>query len=179
MDLESSLESSREVKAKLEASFDEASLQYIEEIGTLFEKSGVARVAGRILGLLLIARQPLNQAEIATTLQVSRASVSTNLQLLQAYNLTRITPRRKQADRRDYYEIAPGSWEKAFMNAEGKIKQVRDLARSGLKIVANDNKAAQRRLMEMEALYECYMEWWGTFTEAWEKRKTELRFDED
>ncbi len=157
--------------------FDEANLQFIEEIGILFERQGVARVAGRIIGLLLLVPQPLNQEQIATILQVSRGSVSTNLQLGQTYQLIRIVPRRKAGDRRDYYEISGGSWERAFLHAEQEAKVVRDLALTGLRIVDPDNKVAQKRLREMEALYACYLEWVPTFAEAWQKRKAELNLE--
>lgn len=158
-------------------SFDEASLQFIEEVGTLFERNGVARAAGRILGLLLLAKRPLSQEEMATVLQTSRASVSTNIQLGEVLQLIRIVPRQKGV-RRDYYEISPGSWERAFMNAEGQVRVMQNLANNGLRIISSDNKAAQKRLKEMLALYDLYMEWWNNFEKAWEKRKAELALED-
>ena len=158
--------------------FDEATLQFIEEIGLFFEREGVARVAGRIIGLLMLTPQPLNQEQIATILQVSRGSVSTNLQLGQTYRLIRIVPRRKAGDRRDYYEISGGSWERAFQHAAQEAQTVRDLALTGLRVVDPDNKAAQKRLREMEALYACYLEWIPTFNEIWQKRKAELNLED-
>ena len=47
-----------------------------------FESYGIPRIGGRILGLLLVADEPLSADSIASVLRVSCASVSTNFKLL-------------------------------------------------------------------------------------------------
>jgi DNA-binding transcriptional regulator GbsR (MarR family) len=60
---------------------------FIEGMGLYFEDFGVPRIAGRLLGLLLVTNRPLSLEEVATTLGVSRASVSTNARLILATGL--------------------------------------------------------------------------------------------
>jgi DNA-binding MarR family transcriptional regulator len=56
--------------------------RFIESMGMYFESQGIPRIGGRILGLLMIAHEPLSADDIAKTLKVSRASVSTNMRPL-------------------------------------------------------------------------------------------------
>lgn len=57
-------------------------LTFIDAFGVRQEESGLPRIFGRILGLLVILGEPLSAAEIADLLTISRASVSTNTTLL-------------------------------------------------------------------------------------------------
>src|SRR5687767_1846148 len=83
--------------------------EFIEDLGVFYEAQGMPRIGGRICGLLVLATRPLSLEEMAETLSVSRASVSTNARLLER-NGTVIRVGRP-GDRRDYYEISRASWE--------------------------------------------------------------------
>ena len=56
--------------------------RFIEGMGLYFESQGIPRIGGRMLGLLMIAHWPLSAEDLASILQISRGSVSTNLRLL-------------------------------------------------------------------------------------------------
>jgi DNA-binding transcriptional regulator GbsR (MarR family) len=56
--------------------------RFIESMGMYFESYGIPRIGGRILGLLLVAHEPLSAERIASILKASRASISTNFRLL-------------------------------------------------------------------------------------------------
>ncbi len=58
--------------------------RFIESMGMYFENQGIPRIGGRMLGLLMIAHQPLSAADIARILRVSRGSLSTNFRALLA-----------------------------------------------------------------------------------------------
>ena len=58
--------------------------RFIESMGMYFESSGIPRIGGRILGLLMIAHAPLTADDIARILKISLASVSTNMRALTA-----------------------------------------------------------------------------------------------
>ena len=53
--------------------------KFIEDLARYFESFGIPRIGGRILGLLMVSKEPLSAETIASTLKVSRASISTNL----------------------------------------------------------------------------------------------------
>lgn len=167
--------------AKLESNgfmLDEPGLRYINEVGIAFKKAGMARVGGRIIGLLLLAEQPMSVDEIAAALKVSRTAIVTNLQVGIAIGLIEIASRYSLGDhRREYYQIGVDGWEKSLKNGETQVKDMLELAQAGLRIVASDNYAARRRLREMEALYEFTMEWYASFEEGWARRRAELNFD--
>jgi DNA-binding transcriptional regulator GbsR (MarR family) len=61
--------------------------KFIEGMGMYFENSGVPRIGGRILALLMIAHEPLSADDIGSILKVSRASISTNMRILTAGGL--------------------------------------------------------------------------------------------
>jgi DNA-binding transcriptional regulator GbsR (MarR family) len=66
--------------------------RFIEGMGLYFESQGIPRIGGRMLGLLMIAHWPLSAEDLATILQISRGSVSTNLRLLLASGLVEKAP---------------------------------------------------------------------------------------
>lgn len=56
--------------------------KFIENVGMYFENSGIPRIGGRILGLLMITHEPLSAQDIELILKVSRGSISTNMRML-------------------------------------------------------------------------------------------------
>ena len=77
--------------------------QFIERVGLYFEQYQLSRIGGRLLGLLLLSDRPLGVEEMATTLGVSRASVSTNIRTSADLGLTERVG--LPGDRRDYYRF--------------------------------------------------------------------------
>ena len=56
---------------------------FVEEVGLFFEQTGMPRMAGRILGWLLISDPPHQSTdELAGGLIASKGSISTNTRLL-------------------------------------------------------------------------------------------------
>lgn len=110
--------------------------QFIESMGLFFERQGVPRIGGRILGLLLLAEKPLALGEVAGLLRVSPASVSTNVRQLQASGL--VDPASIPGDRRHYYVFNSAGWDHRLelavsaMDTLGKLCQDA-LARPGMK----------------------------------------------
>ncbi|HEX7974611.1 MAG TPA: MarR family transcriptional regulator, partial [Anaerolineales bacterium] len=79
-----------------------AKQHFVEEVALVFEEIGIARMAGRILGWLLISNPPHQSAdELAEALQASKGSISTMTRLLiQADLIERIG---LPGERRDYF----------------------------------------------------------------------------
>ena len=101
--------------------------RFIESMGLFFERQGVPRIGGRILGLLMLAEKPLALGEIAELLRVSLASVSTNVRQLQANGS--VEPTSIPGDRRHYYVFNSVGWDHrlelavASMDALGRLCQ--------------------------------------------------------
>lgn len=83
---------------------------FIEMMGRHFEEEGVARIAGRLFGLLMLVERDSSLDELAEALKVSKGSVSSNARLLEEWGVAeRVT---RPGDRKDYYRIAPNMSER-------------------------------------------------------------------
>jgi DNA-binding transcriptional regulator GbsR (MarR family) len=70
------------------AMHDTTDEKFIETIGLIWQAEGNPRIAGQILACLILSDDPRSLSEIAETLGVSKASVSTNVRMLEARGLT-------------------------------------------------------------------------------------------
>ncbi|MCB1143660.1 MAG: HTH domain-containing protein [Leptospiraceae bacterium] len=84
-------------------------MKFIDKVGVFHETVGLPRIGGRILGLMIIAREPISPDEIASTLKVSRSSVSTNLKGLKLFRL--IEEIRIPGNRKEFYQFSEHAFE--------------------------------------------------------------------
>jgi DNA-binding transcriptional regulator GbsR (MarR family) len=83
--------------------------EFIDTSGEMAERYGMTRVAGLLKGLLLLSPEPLSLDDMAERLEVSKASVSTNIRLLERWKAVRRVYHR--GDRKNYYELRGDLWE--------------------------------------------------------------------
>ncbi len=116
--------------------------KFIESLGMYFESYGIPRIGGRILGLLMVAHEPLSAERIAAILKVSRASLSTNFRILLTSGLAeKVT---SPGDRTTYYIFPETVWEKT-MNVEIQaIGAMKRIAQQGLEALAPEDPARKR-----------------------------------
>ena len=124
---------------------------FVEQMGLMMDRTGGARTLGRLLGLLLVAEEPLSLGDMAALLQVSKASVSTNARRCEQVGLAHRVS--KPGDRRDYYEISPGSFGRMLASRDAVIQEMIRLAELGLRAIEADNQLARARLEEMRDFY--------------------------
>jgi len=125
--------------------------QFAEEMGVAFERFGIPRGSGRLLGWLLIC-EPARQstADLVAALGVSKASISTAVRMLETYGLvTRVVV---PGDRRDYYEMRPDAFETAH-GQQGSFKIFGALMEAGLAAVGDPSGTRAERLRETAAFY--------------------------
>ncbi|HEX8942842.1 MAG TPA: MarR family transcriptional regulator [Gemmatimonadaceae bacterium] len=78
---------------------------FVDRMGHAAETNGLSPIAGRLFAMLLLSDAPRSLDDIAASLDVSKASVSTEARrLLERGVIERV---RRAGDRRDYYELAP------------------------------------------------------------------------
>ena len=77
--------------------------RFIEAMGLAHEEDRLPRIAGRLIGLLILSPEPMRFDHLAERLRVSRASISTNTRLLE--NMALIQRVTRPGDRRDYFQI--------------------------------------------------------------------------
>lgn len=101
---------------------DEAVQQFVERMGLVCEKEGMARSAGRIFGLLLVGGRSFSLDELAEKLQASKAGVSTNCRLLEQFGM--IERVSSLGDRRDFYRVQEDPWEHMMRVAQTRWRDM-------------------------------------------------------
>ncbi len=149
---------------------DPAVEQFINSMGFYFEAYGVSRIGGQMMGLLLVAAQPLTAEDIATRLKISRASVSMNIRMLLA---TGIAERIGVAgDRRDFYQLPAGGMEVMLReNARGATIMV-NLAEQGLNAIG-PRHPARRNMEEFAAMARFSEEFYNKMVSDWREYKAQ------
>jgi DNA-binding transcriptional regulator GbsR (MarR family) len=119
--------------------------QFIEDMGLYFEGNGLTRMAGRIIGWLLICDPPhQTMPQLVETLKASKSSVSVALTTLKQ---TRLVDRISlPGERKDYFRLNPDLWTQAFLARANEITALRLLAERGLALMENAPAESRRRL---------------------------------
>lgn len=143
--------------------------QFVESMGRYFEQYGIARIGGRILGLLMIADRPLSLDEIATCLRVSRASVSTNIRLATASDLADLVT--FPGDRRDYYVMIEDAWGHGLSAEMKAMPPLRRIAERALEAVGSADGVTREKLEEMIDFCDFVMEERRGMLERWQAHR--------
>ena len=128
---------------------------FIEKMGLMFEQGGSTRTHGRMMGLLLVHDKPLSLDEMADHLQVSKASLSTNARMAVQIGMAQRVSR--PGDRKDYYEMTPGSFENMVAHRMRAVDIFIHIADEGLAAVDADNTTARARLEKMKDFYQFFL----------------------
>lgn len=128
----------------------DAAAQFIERMGIIAQADGLPRIAGRLMGLMVLEGGPFSFSELAERLSVSRGSISTNSRLLE--NMGVIERTAKAGDRQDYFQLAKDPYAKLLQGLAHRM--------GGAEKLVKDTKAAlpkgdhQKRLEELGAFYQ-------------------------
>ncbi|MFP3390091.1 GbsR/MarR family transcriptional regulator [Brevibacillus sp. SIMBA_040] len=140
-------------------------LTFIEEIGLDYERQNLPRVAGRIMGLLMVTNGPLSSQQIASTLQISLGAVSTNVNLLIQVGI--VEKKTLIGDRMNYYILPSDSLEKEVNQLLAEIISRQAIFKKYRELVKDDEVVNQRFKETIEAA--------DFFIEKYEQFLTDLR----
>jgi hypothetical protein len=142
---------------------------YIEEVGRYFENLGWPRMAGRLVGALMIA-EPREQsaADLASLLHASRGSISTTSRLLISTGFAERHTRR--GDRRDYYRIKDHAWQSLLERGNDRTGQLRLIAEHGL-VLVRPGSTARTTLAALVDLCRFLERELPTLTERWRRER--------
>lgn len=143
--------------------------EFIESMGVFFAHFGLARLVGRLVGLLMLTDRPLTLDDMAQTLLVSRAAVSTNIRIAlhNAYVVRVGIP----GDRRDYYAFSDAVWERRTQIIADASNATLAMAERGLSTLGPDDVSARERLDEMRDYCVFAIEEGHTMLAHWRERK--------
>ncbi len=119
--------------------------QFVEECGLYFEQLGLTRIAGRIIGWLLICEpQYQQQSELVKGLGASKSSISvalkdlTTLYLVERFSLS--------GDRRTFYRTSKDMWSRSFRARMNQVRELKELGERGLEALQGDSPKRRQRL---------------------------------
>ncbi len=145
-------------------------MHFIEDIGLFFEQIGMPRMAGRILGVLLIADPPAQSiTEISEKLKASKSSVSIMARLLVENGL--IERVASPVPRRDYYRFKPGGWTLYMRQWLGLMSALHGIAERGLALMEGKPPELKNRLQEAHDLFSMIEQEFPTLLETLEKKR--------
>ncbi len=125
---------------------------FIEDISLYFEQMGLPRMAGRVLGVLLIS-DPVEQSldDLCEVLQSSKSSISTTTRLLTEMGLIERVP--APVPRRLYFRFTPGGWV-TFMRMRLRLMaSLHQIAERGLELLQHKEPALRDRLQEAHDMF--------------------------
>jgi len=156
----------------------------VDAFGRVYAMFGMPEVVGRIYGLLFFSEQPLGLEDIASELEVSKATVSIHIRFLEGMkNVRKVWVK---GSRRDYYEaerntgkIMTEHLQSSFINereitleAAGRSREVlNDLRQSSDPAILQQASLFGQYLDNLEEDYEWSLQFFKQMVEAWDKRQ--------
>ena len=151
----------------------DAERSFIEEVGVVFEQTGIPRMAGRLFGWLLIS-DPSYQSpgELAEVLQASKGSISTSIRLLQQMSFIerQVIP----GSRHDNFRLPENAVKMLIRHGlEQEIKMFRSLADQGLELTQALPGKRKAWLKEMQSRYGYLEKTFPALMEKYEREKNQ------
>lgn len=147
-----------------------ASVEFIEQISLISESAGIPRIGGRILGLLVVEEDALSAEDLASLLQISRASVSTNTRLLESHGVIRRVSH--LGDRRVLFEIDPSYPDRLIERSLEEQRALRAISTATRLKLPAESVRARAVLRRIEAFTELSVETTERMLQAWRDQQT-------
>jgi DNA-binding transcriptional regulator GbsR (MarR family) len=141
---------------------------FIEDISLYFEQMGLPRMAGRVLGVLLVSDPPEQSlTDLCEILQASKSSVSTTTRLLTEMDL--IERVASSVPRQAYFQFKTGGW-LVFVRQRLRLwASLHQIAEQGLELLQDRDPALRGRLQEAHDLFSLIEDELPTLLERVEK----------
>jgi predicted transcriptional regulator len=151
----------------------EAVRRYIERFATVLVAVGFPPMPARVFTALLVADSArLTAAELAGTLQISRAAVSGGVRYLTQVGL--ISREREPGSRRDYYWMPDDVWNQVIRLRDQVMIRWGAIAREGADLLGRDTRAGAR-LAEHAEYFDFVSKELPGVIQRWEEYRASLR----
>ena len=143
--------------------------EFVENAGLYFERLGLSRTAGRVLGWLLSdARGSADAPRLCAELAVAKSSMSVALRQLTASGL--VERHRPPRRRRDHYRVVEDVFGRAFRAKMAEFAAFGELVEQGMRAVG-DAPEVRARLGRMAAMYEFMAREFPRLLDRWERER--------
>ncbi len=145
-------------------------MHFIEDVALFFERMGMPRMAGRILGVLLISDPPAQSiTEIGEKLNASKSSVSIMARLLVENGLVERVA--STIPRRDYYRFKEGGWTLYMHQWLALMSELHKITERGLALMDEKPEEMKERLLEAHDLFSLVEERFPAILDLLEKER--------
>ncbi|KKB13078.1 hypothetical protein VE25_03760 [Devosia geojensis] len=128
-----------------------AAENFIERMGLISQVDGAPRIAGRILGLLIVEGRPFTLDEMAERLKISKASASTNARQLRASGIIRLVAH--AGDRHDYYELGSDPYRRSMETISERLASIGSEVIEAAASFPEGQAEAKRRVCQFGRFY--------------------------
>ena len=150
--------------------------QIIADFAEGYSNFGLNPLMGRIVGLLIISKEPQSLDDIVEQLEMSKGPISQICRRLKERGL--IEKVWIPGDRKDYYQTADDIFGKAYANQINKMQQNIEIAEKYLTqaeaLKSDDAEYIKKRMKMMKAFYELMDEFNKNFMEKWKAKYQEI-----
>ena len=129
--------------------------RFIEQKGMEYQAEGLPRIAGRLIGLMLIEDGPFGFNHLAVRLKVSRGSISTNTRLLE--NLGLIDRVSKPGERGDYFQLSPTPFSSLLEGINARLKRALTNTSQAKEQLPRTLRSTHARLSKLENFYRGFL----------------------
>jgi hypothetical protein len=144
----------------------------IEDFGIVFDEMGLPRMAGRILGWLLICDPPhQSAAQLSKVIGGSKGAISTMTWLLIHSGL--VERLGMPGSRATYYRLKHGSWTELMKSRMSRVGAMRELSERGLSLMEGEAPEVRCRLEEMRDFYRFFEHEVFPLLDRWEQHRLE------
>ncbi|CAL9369245.1 HTH-type transcriptional regulator MmpR5 [Nocardiopsis dassonvillei] len=146
---------------------------FVEEAGMFYERLGLSRTEGRVMGWLLSApEEDADAPRLCEALGVAKSSMSVSLRRLEQAGL--VERFRRTGERRDRYRLTRDVFQRAFRAKMAEFDRFRALAERGLAAVGDD-PARRERLELMRDMYGFMADRFPGLLDEWDRLQEEGR----
>lgn len=146
-------------------------MQFIEDMALRYEEEGFPRMAGRLMGWLLVCDPPWQTAgELAEVLGASAGSISTMTRLLmQVGVLERVAiPGQRSAA----FQVKTGAAREIMAGWQEKTRKMRELLERGERLLGDEDDERARRLRDQLEFHRFIERAFPELLESWDRRES-------
>ncbi|PKL78977.1 MAG: hypothetical protein CVV27_02590 [Candidatus Melainabacteria bacterium HGW-Melainabacteria-1] len=145
---------------------------YIEELGHFYERFGLPKMAGRILGYLMASpAEHIGFDQITEQLQASKGSISGNLKLLLAQKL--LEKYTLPGVRKSYYRFSTRTMSRMLEDKLRSIHEIASLFAVANQINSNPESIKHQQIAELVDFYSFLADEIPHLKQQWEQRRAQ------